>query len=67
MVSDKALTTTEVARRLGVDPRTVKAWVKSDHLAVWFHDDNGRAWFSERTIAAAQERAGQLHAERKAS
>ena len=66
-MSGQALNASQVARLLRVDRSTVKKWTDSGQLPVWFKDDNGRAWYSESTIAAHQRRAGELAAERQAS
>lgn len=67
MTVDRAIGQAEVARILGRDPKTIRKWTRSGLLPVWFEDDNGRAVYSEATIAAHQRRAGELAAERRAS
>ena len=62
-----AMSTADVARKLGKDRRTIKQWTEAGRLPVWFTDDNGRPVYSESTIAAHQRRAGELAAERQAA
>lgn len=67
MSVDRAIGQAEVARLLGKDPKTIRRWTRTGRLQPWFVDDNGRAVYSEATIAAHQRRAGELAAERRAS
>lgn len=57
----------EVAKALGVDRKTVRRWTREGRLPVWFRTESGRAVYSASTIEAAQRRAGELHAEGRAS
>jgi excisionase family DNA binding protein len=63
----RVLSQAEVARRLGVTPRTLRSWIKSGRIVPWFTDDNGRHVFTEATLEADQLRAGQLAAERRSA
>lgn len=67
MSIDAAMTQKDVAKALGVNARTVRQWTKDGLLPVWFRTEDGRAVYSSKTIEAAQRRAGELHAEGRAS
>ncbi|MFF9898483.1 helix-turn-helix domain-containing protein [Streptomyces longispororuber] len=46
------MTSSEVARRYGVDPSTVRSWVHTGRLPVHSKDSRGRNWFDQDALPA---------------